>query len=332
MKINIYNLEKILIIELKGLSNPFFKFNNLKGGTSMLKYLLIIIIVILLIYLLIVYSLFKQTFLRDDNIKITEDFHLLGINNMNTMSYQKHYITSFDNLKLSARYYKVEEPKRIVLAVHGYKGFGIKDMGVYSTFFMKENSNYFVIDHRAHNDSEGTYITMGSKEKYDLKQWIEYINTINPINLPIYILSVSMGSATSLQCIGLELPSNVKGLIADSGYTSTEDIIKRTLKSKFSVQGNLTCRIANLFCKLIGKFSIYDSNTINYLNKTTIPVLFIHGLSDDFVPPYMSQENFDQCNSEKEIHYVNKAKHCMSYIVEKDNYEYWVKKFIEKTK
>jgi fermentation-respiration switch protein FrsA (DUF1100 family) len=270
--------------------------------------------------------------LRDDNIEIKEQFYFDAIKLMNNLTYEKHNIINEDHLKLSARYYKVDEAERIVLAVHGYKGFGIKDMGVYSEFLMKEKSNYFVIDHRSHNDSEGKYITMGSKEKYDVKEWIEYINTINPKNLPIYLISVSMGSATCLQTIGLELPNNVKGLIADCGFTSSKDIVKNQLKNQYNLNGELIIKTTNMLCKLVGKFNIYYSDTKQTLNTTNIPVLFIHGLKDDYVPSYMSEENYNRCNSKKELHLVKDADHCRSYLVEKENYENWIRKFFIETK
>lgn len=52
-----------------------------------------------------------------------------------------------------------------------------------------------------------------------------------------------------------------------------------------------------------------------------IPVLFIHGTDDHFVPIEMTYENYKACASEKRLLVVPGAEHTMSYIVDKEKYE-----------
>ena len=49
------------------------------------------------------------------------------------------------------------------------------------------------------------------------------------------------------------------------------------------------------------------------LRKNKVPVLFIHGQDDSFVPVSMTKENYEACVAPKEILIVPGAIHGMSY-------------------
>ena len=57
------------------------------------------------------------------------------------------------------------------------------------------------------------------------------------------------------------------------------------------------------------------------LKNCKVPVMFIHGTDDHFVPVEMTYENYKACASEKHLLIVPGAEHGMSYMVEKDKYE-----------
>ncbi len=58
-----------------------------------------------------------------------------------------------------------------------------------------------------------------------------------------------------------------------------------------------------------------------------VPVLFIHGTGDHFVPVEMTYENYKSCASEKRLFVVPGADHGMSYVMDKAGYENAVKAF-----
>ena len=55
-----------------------------------------------------------------------------------------------------------------------------------------------------------------------------------------------------------------------------------------------------------------------------------HGGSDDFVPTFMSQENYEICSGEKDILIIDGAAHAESYPTDSAAYEEKVKEFISK--
>ncbi len=63
------------------------------------------------------------------------------------------------------------------------------------------------------------------------------------------------------------------------------------------------------------------------MKDCSIPVLFIHGTDDTFVPVEMTYENYKACNAPKKLFIVPGATHAMSYLVDKNGYENTVKEF-----
>ena len=79
--------------------------------------------------------------------------------------------------------------------------------------------NLLIIDERAMQRSEGRAVTLGIKERRDVKSWCEYLRSRFG-DVPIFIMGVSMGAPTVQIASELELSSNVNGVIADCPYSS----------------------------------------------------------------------------------------------------------------
>ena len=127
-------------------------------------------------------------------------------------NYTDETLTSFDNLNLHA--YKV-------FTVHGYTSEGI-NMSSYAKNYYDIGYNVLIPDLRSHGLSEGDYIGMGWDDRLDIIDWINTILEYNP-NAEIVLHGVSMGAATVSMVSGEDLPSNVKAIVADCGYTSVWD-------------------------------------------------------------------------------------------------------------
>ena len=62
---------------------------------------------------------------------------------------------------------------------------------------------------------------------------------------------------------------------------------------------NLLYPFASLAARVLGGFSCKDASPIDAMKKCRIPVIFIHGDEDFYVPCYMSEKNFEACAAEK---------------------------------
>lgn len=240
---------------------------------------------------------------------------------LRTKDTEKVSIKSHDGLILKGHLSKAQNPKRFIIAVHGWRADWCRDFGIVSDFFEDSQSSVLYVEQRASSESEGDYIGFGIVERFDILEWIKYLDSRNSQGLPIYLCGVSMGASTVLMCAGFDLPLSVRGIISDSGFTSVEGIWDFVLKRRLRIPYFLFRNIASEeFRKMCGVEK--DSySTIEGVSRSRIPILFIHGYDDSFVPVEMTYQNYNACKSPKHLFITQGANHCMSYYVNKTRYE-----------
>lgn len=234
---------------------------------------------------------------------------------------------SYDGLKLAARYFDNHSSKTIIL-FHGYRSSALRDFSCAVEMYTKMGFNILLCDQRSHGRSEGKLITFGVKESCDVKSWIEWLDfKFNPEK--IVLGGMSMGATTVLLACCLDLPKKVKAVVADCGFTSPCDIIKKVAKDSFKINANFFIPILNVCCKIFGKFSIKEANTVDALKKSQIPVLFIHGKADGFVPCEMSERAFKAAPKNSRLLKVENANHGVSFLVDKTTVTNEISDFFE---
>lgn len=212
-------------------------------------------------------------------------------------------IKSADGLYLAGDLCESSEEKRIILALHGFRSSPEKDFLPIIDFLLDNGSTIVFAHTRGHGKSEGKQITFGIKERHDCLSWVKYICENISGNLPVYIYGVSMGAATALMTSGMKLPGNVKGIIADSAYSSPAAIQKYVCVKK-APNKKLGLEFAEKLDKYLMKtydFSVYDYTVKEAFKSNTRPVLFFHGEKDEAVPFDMCQENYNNCQSKKNL-------------------------------
>ena len=229
-------------------------------------------------------------------------------------------ITSFDGLTLYGKYYEYSKDAPIELMFHGYRGTGERDLcgGVQRCF--KLGRSCLIVDQRTAGKSGGRVITFGIKESRDCLKWVDYIiENINP-NAKIIITGISMGAATVTIAAGEELPPNVISALADCGYTSPEAIIKKVIRD-LKMPPQLMYPFIKLGARVFGGFDLEKYSPIKAMENCKIPIIFIHGTTDDFVPFEMSVENFNACSHKvKKLVSVENAGHGLAYLVDTEGY------------
>ena len=250
-----------------------------------------------------------------------------SIEYINSLSYEWVSIKSFDNLTLKARFFK-NSSNKIIILFHGYRSIAENDFGPIFKLYYELEYNILLIDQRAHGKSEGKYISFGINERYDCLSWCKFISDNYNYIDEIILGGMSMGSTTILLATELDLPSKVKGIIADCGFTSPKDIISKVVSSRYGLNPEIMLPAVNILCRGIAKFNIYECSVKNAMNKNKLPILFIHGTSDDFVPSKMSKENFEACKTRKKLVLVDCVFHGLSYLTDKLRIEKEVKDFL----
>lgn len=244
--------------------------------------------------------------------------------------YERVEIQSYDGLALRGRFYANGDSKKTLLLMHGYHSRGVNDFGCVGEFYFGLGFNLLVPDQRAHGESEGKYITYGVCERYDCLYWINYLNSRIGTDSDVFLDGISMGAATVLMAAGLDLPSNVRGIIADCGFTSPYEIFKHVLRRDYHLPPFPIIHITGLFSRPVAGFGFKQYSTLEAMKTNKIPIIFVHGEDDDFVPPWMSKAAYDACTADKYITIVPGAKHGMSYLVDTEGSEKKLIDFFEK--
>lgn len=261
----------------------------------------------------------------DTSLEVEADVNWL----IKDSNYIDTYITSSDNLKLHAYEVKNEnKTDKWVIVVHGYTSEG-KLLSSKAKHLYNMGYNVLVPDLRSHGTSEGNYIGMGWHDRLDIIDWINYIVKNNP-NSEIALHGTSMGSATVLMVSGEKLPSNVKAIVADCGYTSVYDEFSYQLKQLFNLPAFPIMNFSDVVTHIRAGYCLNDASAINQVKKSTTPILYIHGDKDDFVPYYMMDELYNATNSEKEKLTIEGGEHANSDLVNPKLYWSTVNSFLEK--
>ncbi len=290
---------------------------------------LVVFLVVLLIFCAVVLYFFNLAFVRKSGANIDDMDPTIskalkpysepiekGIKFIKSLPQKWYYTTAFDGVKLAGRYFDNNSSCTIFL-FHGYRSVAERDFSCAVEMYMKMGFNVFLADQRAHGKSEGKLITFGVKESRDVVSWVEFVNA-KFAPKQVVISGLSMGATTVLLALGHKLPENVKGVIADCGFSSPSDIIEKVGKDSFKINAHFFIPFLDFACRIIGKFSIMNISTVNAVKNSELPILYIHGESDNFVPCQMSKSAFEARSENSKIFLSKDAGHGMSFLVDTD--------------
>lgn len=241
---------------------------------------------------------------------------------MREMPYEEVSIVSFDGLTLRGRYYEYEKGASLEILFHGYRGHIERDLcgGVQRCFALGRNS--LIVDHRASGRSDGNVISFGINERKDCLRWINFAIEKFGDDIKIMLGGVSMGAATVLMAASSpELPKNVVCVLGDCGYSSAKEIIKKVTQQDIKLSANFFYPFIKAGARIFGRFKLEETSPEEAVKNCKIPVLFIHGDTDAFVPYEMSVKNYEACGSaQKRLVTIEGAGHGLAFPKDQEGY------------
>ncbi|GKQ43173.1 alpha/beta hydrolase [Companilactobacillus sp. RD055328] len=235
-----------------------------------------------------------------------------------------------DNLKLVASYVPAKEKtKKTIVVAHGYMG-KKEDLARQIKMFHDLGYNVLAPDDRAHGESEGNIIGYGWLDKDDYVKWIKKVIKQDGQDSQIALYGVSMGGSTVMMASGMNLPSQVKAIVEDCGYTSLKDELSYEAGNLYHIPPFPLVKTLSWVTQIKAGYDPYEASSVEQLKRNHLPMFFIHGGNDKFVPTEMVYRNYKATQGPKQIWVTKGVSHAKSFAKNPKLYENKVSKFLDK--
>ena len=240
-----------------------------------------------------------------------------------------HYtIQSYDGYELSAQFIPASEPSdHYVILSHGYSYTRYGSVK-YVHQFRRLNYHCIIYDNRGHGKNVRTYCTLGARESKDLLAVIEDTYRRHGDNIYLGLHGESMGAG--LQITALKYRPQVKFIVNDCGYADLPDLLCYKGKKEFHLPA-WPVYGASFFSRLLFGFAFTSVRPIECLaQNTSIPICFVHGTADDFVPMAHSERMYDAATCYRELHLFEGAGHARCLVTDPERYFSMLSEFLKK--
>ena len=233
--------------------------------------------------------------------------------------------------RLHAYYVQAPQPtSNTAVIVHGYTDNAIRMMMIGYLYNKNLGFNILLPDLQYSGLSEGDAFQMGWFDRKDVMRWMEVANEIFGDNTQMVVHGISMGGATTMMVSGEPQPEYVKCFIDDCGYTSVWDQFGKELKEQFDLSEFPLMYISSWLCGLKNGWTFQEASALEQVAKCHLPMLFIHGEKDDYVPTWMVYKLYETKPEPKELWVVPGADHARSYLLNRKEYTEKVRQFTDK--
>ena len=242
------------------------------------------------------------------------------------------FIIASDSVRLHAFYATSPDTtaNQTAVIVHGYTDNAIRMLMIGYLYHHDLRYNILLPDLRYAGQSDGTHIQMGWNDRLDVLRWMEVANHIFGGNTQMVVHGISMGAATTMMLAGEPQQAYTKCFVEDCGYTSVWEQFSKELNEQFHLPDFPLLYVASSLCKMRYGWDFQEANALKQVRKCHLPMLFIHGDADDYVPTWMVYEVYDVKPQPKELWVVPCAAHAASYHDNREEYTSRIKAFTEK--
>lgn len=241
------------------------------------------------------------------------------------------FIVGHDGTRLHACYVAAPDTTdATAVIVHGYTDNAVRMLMIGYMYSRELGYNILLPDLHYSGLSEGDNFQMGWNDRLDVLQWMDVANAIFGDSTQMVVHGISMGAATAMMVSGEELQPYVKCFVEDCGYTSVWDEFSHELDQIYGLPEFPMLHMANLLCKVKYEWDFKEASAKEQVKKCELPMLFIHGDKDDFVPTWMVYDLYDAKPMPKELWIVPDAEHAVSYRDNRESYTERVRQFTDK--
>ena len=241
------------------------------------------------------------------------------------------FIINRKGRQLHAMFASAAKPTdKTAVIVHGYTDNAIRMLMIGYLYNNDLNYNILLPDLQDNGLSEGPAIQMGWKDRLDVLNWMNIANDIFGKRTQMVVHGISMGAATTMMVSGEAQQPFVKCFVEDCGYTSVWDEFSFQLKDMFGLPEFPLMYTTSWLCNAKYGWNFQEASSLEQVKKCSLPMFFIHGDADTYVPTHMVYPLYEAKSEPKELWIVPGATHAMSYKDYPQEYTERVKKFVGK--
>lgn len=237
-------------------------------------------------------------------------------------------IISFDGLRLHADFLRGEPGTKVTMIFcHGYKSEAAFDFAAMYDFYRSLGYNLVYLNMRAHGKSGGKYIGFGVLDRFDVQSWAKKVAELFP-DTSIFLHGMSMGAASILQSADLELDPAVCGIIADCGFSSTNEVFRNLVGGLYHLPATPFVDIFEAVNRMTAGYGFTDADSVRSMERSRLPLAYICGDCDRYVPLDMAMRIYNACVQDKVLLIAEGAGHAASFMTENEKYKNLITEFI----
>ena len=188
-------------------------------------------------------------------------------------------IPATEDTDLKGWYFKNASAPCAVIFAHGW-GSNRTGSLKYAPLFEDCGCDLLFYDHRAHNESEGSYGTGGVLESQDLLKVTNWLQSQNGLtHQETAWVGVSWGAAAVLQAGG-QSQRSMAFILADSPFQDWYTATTERADKWFGTWTRIFTPILKVFVKLRAGTSFDNASCISYVSEIKAPVFLIHSEGD----------------------------------------------------
>jgi dipeptidyl aminopeptidase/acylaminoacyl peptidase len=239
-------------------------------------------------------------------------------------------IPSFDGTRLYGWWMSASRKAPTVVILHGVKK-NRTDVLRAALVLRRAGFNVLLFDGRGHGSSEGRFVTYGFYERRDVESAIDWLVKEKRINRNrVGLAGESMGAAIALQ-VAAHNPW-IRAVWADSPFASLRRIAEEFVKRATHLPGAVlnpvlwtTIQVANYR----GKFDVHSVDPLALAAQIKCPVYLVHGTADQLIAPVHSENIHGALGGEKDLWFVDGARHARSIRFAKREYSERLTRFFK---